>query len=145
MRGRLTAIVALCLTLACAACGSSGSTRLTVASSDKSALLAAADRAAKFDGGHAKRVEAVQTTRGRAADLTGHGSTNQNEPVWVVQVSGDQYTCGACSVPDGAVAPTGHYITLVVKASDLTSTDSGLAESATDLAGLGDVQVLRQE
>ena len=105
-------------------------------------LLAAADAAAKGDGGVARRVEAVETTRGKAADLTGHSNLDQSEALWVVQISGDHYVCSACSVPYGAAAPEGDYITIVLRASNFENTDGGLGP-ATDLAPLGDVQVLR--
>jgi hypothetical protein len=107
-------------------------------------LLAAADAAARSNGGEAKRVEVVQTTRGKAANLTGHGSQNQGEAVWVVQVSGDHYVCGLCSNP-GATVPKGDYITIVLRVSDYEDTDGGLESRATDLAAMGDVQVLRND
>lgn len=106
-------------------------------------LLAAADAAANNDGGVARRVEAVETTRGKAAELTGHSNVDQSEVIWVVQVSGDHYVCTACSMPAGARAPQGDYITMVLRASDFESTDGGIGPRATDLTGLGDVQVLR--
>ena len=110
---------------------------------DRNRLLAAADAAAHSDGGKARKVEAVETTRGKAADLTGHSNLDQSEVVWVVQVSGDHYGCGACRIPAGASPPQGDYITMVLRASDFESTDGGLGPRATDLSALGDVQVLR--
>jgi hypothetical protein len=108
-------------------------------------LLAAADAAAKNNGGAAKYVEAVETTRGTAADLTGHSNQNQAEQVWVIQVSGDDYTCNVCSRPAGASAPKGKYITIVLRASDYESTDGGLGPAPTDLSAFGHVEVLRDD
>jgi hypothetical protein len=136
------AAVAVVLTLS--ACGSaSAALSAGVGDSTKDRLLTAADAAAKGNSGEAKHVEAVKTTRGKAADLTGHSNLDQSEAVWVVQVSGDRYICGACSMPSGASAPQGYYITMVLRASDFVSTDGGLGPRATDLSALGDVQVLR--
>ncbi len=130
--------------LSLAACGTqSGQTAADSQDPTTAKLLAAADAAAKSDDGEAKHVEAVKATRGKAADLTGHSSDNQDEVVWVVQVSGDHYTCGACSVPAGAHAPSGDYLTLVLRASDLMGTDGGIGPKATDLSALGKVEVLR--
>lgn len=106
-------------------------------------LLAAADTAAKANGGTARHVEVVETTRARAADLDGHSNRDQNEAIWVVQVSGDEYVCNFCHGPRGAKPPTGRYIHLLLRASDFAVTDSGLGSGADDLSPLGDVQVLR--
>jgi hypothetical protein len=139
-------LAAVALVLSLSACGSqSASVAADGDESAKARLLAAADAAAKRNGGEAKRVEAVETTRGKAADLTGHSNQNQSEGVWVVQVSGDHYLCGACSVPYGGTAPKGDYVTIVLRASDFESTDGGLGPQATDLAALGEVKVLRDD
>jgi hypothetical protein len=139
-------LAALAVVLSLSACGSqSASLAANGNDSTKARLLAVAEAAAKGNGGEAMRVEAVETTRGTAADLTGHSNLDQSEDIWVVQVSGDHYICGACSMPRGATAPTGDYITVVLRASDFESTDGGLGPHATDLAALGDVQVLRGE
>jgi hypothetical protein len=139
-------LAALAVLLSPSACGSQ--TASPAANGDdatRTRLLAAADTAAKSNGGEAKRVEGVETTRGKAADLTGHSNLDQSEDIWVVQVSGDHYICGACSMPPGATAPKGDYITMVLRASDFESTDGGLGPHSTDLAALGDVQGLRGE
>src|SRR4051812_19101107 len=137
------AVVGAVLTLA--ACGTSSAGSTTGSDVPKDRLLAAADRAAKGDGGEAKYVEAVETTRGTAADLTGHSNENQAEQIWVIQVSGDDYSCNVCSHPFGASAPSGKFITLVLRASDFEGTDSGIGPSSTDLSAFGRVEVLRDE
>jgi hypothetical protein len=135
---------AAAVVLALSACGSaSSSLSAGTGDSTKDRLLTAADAAAKSNSGEAKHVEAVETTRGKAADLTGRSNLDQSEVVWVVQVSGDHYICGACSMPAGASAPQGDYLTMVLRASDFQSTDGGIGPHATDLSALGDVQVLR--
>jgi hypothetical protein len=138
---RLTALaVAVCLS----GCGSQPASLATgVSDSTKHRLLAAADSAAKSNGGKAKRVEAVETSRGKASDLTGNSNLDQSEKLWVVQVSGDHYVCGLCSHPSGVKSPQGDYITLTLRASDFAGTDFGLSPRATDLAALGEVHVLR--
>ena len=136
-------LFALPLTLVVAASFSAcGSHAGSVRDATTERLLAVADQAAKRDGGEAKRVEAVRTTRGTAADLTGHSNQNQGEDVWVVQVSGDHFRCDLCSHPYGATAPTGDYITIVLRASDFEGTDGGLGPK-TDLSAFGEVRVLR--
>lgn len=138
-RHRSMRLLALPLVLVLASCGaSSGAVR--DATSDR--LLAAADSAAHRNGGEAKHVEAVETTRGKAADLTGHSNQNQDEDVWVVQVSGDHYRCDVCSHPAGAQAPRGDVITIVLRASDFQATDGGLGPR-TELSAFGEVRVLR--
>jgi hypothetical protein len=131
--------------LAVAACGTASGGSLSRSDVPKDKLLAVADRAAEANGGKARYVEAVATTRGTAADLTGHSNQNQDEQVWVVQVSGDNYACNVCSRPFGATAPSGKYLTIVLRASDFQSTDSGIGPGATDLSKLGEVEVLRDD
>jgi hypothetical protein len=110
---------------------------------DAQPILDAADRAAKGNGGKAVNVEAVKTTRGAAGDFTGHPTTNTEEVVWVVQVSGSHYVCGACSMPPGATAPRGDYLTMVLRASDWQGTDGGISPQPSDLRPLGDLAALR--
>src|SRR5947208_3159628 len=111
-----TRLAALAVLLSLAACGSMSASLKAGGDSTKDRLLAAADAAAKGNGGKARRVEAVETTRGKAADLTGHSNLDQSEEIWVVQVSGDHYICGACSTPARGPAIEGDYITMVIRA-----------------------------
>jgi hypothetical protein len=138
-----TSLAALVVIASLSGCGSEGMPVAAGEASTAQRLLAAADAAAKSNGGRAKHVEAVETTRGKAAELTGHSNSDQSEVVWVVEVSGDRYVCGACSMPAGAAAPHGDHLTMVLRAADFQSTDGGIGPAATDLAALGDVQVLR--
>lgn len=127
-----------------AACGS-GTGGQDNTNPERERLLAAADAAAKRNDGKARRVEVVKTTRGEAADLTGHGNQAQREEVWVVQVSGDYYVCELCSRPAGASSPEGRFMTLVLRVSDFEGTDFGMSPRPTDLARYGEVEVLRDE
>lgn len=137
---------AVALVLSISACDShSASEAVAGKDSVKARLLAAADVAAKTNGGGAKRVEAVETTRGKAAEFTGHSNLNQTERVWVVQVSGDDYHCWGCPHPQGAATPSGRYLTLVLRGADYHSTDFGITSKAADLAVLGNVEVLRHK
>lgn len=142
--GRLLVVVAMCLT---AACGD-GSVQLApgVDGEVRQRLLAAADRAAKANDGEAKRVEAVKTTRGTADDLTGSSGDRRNQEVWVIQVSGTNYSCKGCSRPMGARVDTSkfRFITLVLTASDYAGTDFGIGPRPTDLSRYGEVEVLRE-
>ena len=76
-------------------------------------LLAMADEAAERNGGEAKLIEAVKTTRRAAEGPSGSTSNQPDVAVWVVQVRGGEHSCEACSVPQGAEAPKGRYLTLV--------------------------------
>jgi hypothetical protein len=105
-------------------------------------LLAAADRAAAANNGTADRVEAVESTRNKANVLLSGATGMSDEDVWVVQVEGT-YVCTLCHHPSGAAAPTGHFITMVLRQSDFESTDSGIGPQKSDLSALGDVTVLR--
>jgi hypothetical protein len=105
-------------------------------------LLAAADHAAAASNGNAGRVEAVESTRSKANELLSGATGMSDEDVWVVQVEG-VFVCTVCHHPPGAAAPTGHFITMVLRQSDFESTDSGIGPQKSDLSKLGDVTVLR--
>jgi hypothetical protein len=107
-------------------------------------LLAEADSAAEGNGGQASRVEAVQTTRRQAERLAGSESNQPDVPVWVVQVSGDDYSCDACSRPLGAEAPVGDYLTLVLTTETYDGTSFGISPRPAELASVGEVEVLRE-
>ena len=62
-----------------------------------------------------------------------------------MQGGGGHYVGGAGSGPRGAAAAKGDYVTMVLRAADFERTDGGLGPRATDLAALGDVQVLRDD
>lgn len=139
--GHVRYVVAMLLV---ASCGS-GTGGGVIGDSERDRLLAAAEAAADANSGKARRVEVVKTTRGEAADLIGHSNQAQAEEVYVVQVSGDDYTCHVCRRPPGASSPKGRFITVVLRAGDYESTGSGLGPTATDLTRFGEVEVLRDE
>lgn len=153
MRTRLSLIPLLVAALT--ACGSgtgdgvprSGPVPATAASEDEHVerLLELADEAAERNGGEAKLVEAVRTTRRAAEGLSGSASNQPDVPVWVVQVSGTDYSCDGCSVPQGAEAPRGRYLTLVPTVDTYEGTSFGISPRPKDLAALGPVEVLRDE
>lgn len=104
-------------------------------------LLELADQAAERDAGKAVNVEVVRTTRAQADSPD---TTNQPDvPVWLMQVSGDDYVCGGCSAPAGADPPSGRYLLLAVTVDGFQSTSFGIGPDARDLGALGAVQVLR--
>jgi len=143
VRRHLAALVVL---LAVGACGNGPQQAADDLPEDtKAHLLRAADRTASANGGQAVRVKAVETTRGAAADLTGHSNLEQQERIWVVQVSGDTYECQTCSRPFGVTAdPSGHVIEIVLRSTDWQATDFRIGEHRTDLAVFGEVHVLRK-
>jgi hypothetical protein len=67
-----------------------------------------------------------------------------NQPVWVIQVEGStHFLCNACSRPQGAAAPRGRYLTLVLDATTLQTLDDGIGPTRADLGQLGTVIDLR--
>jgi hypothetical protein len=140
-------VLLLALSLALVACGNETATSATSDSGDRHVdrLLALADEAAERHGGEALYVEAVETTRRTAEGLSGSTSNQPDVAVWVVQVSGSEYACEACSKPQGAEAPEGRYLTLVPTADTYEGTSFGISPEPKDLASLGEVEVLRDE
>jgi len=55
------------------------------------------------------------------------------------------FVCGLCSVPPGAHAPTGTYLSLVIKAKTFEGTDSGISPKPPPLlaAHFGPVTYLK--
>lgn len=140
-------VLLLLLGLTLVACGSEAANPASSGSNDGHVdrLLALADEAAARNGGEALYVEAVETTRRAAEGLSGSTSNQPDVPVWVVQVSGSEYACEACSKPAGAEAPKGRYLTLVPTADTYQETSFGISPEPKDLASLGDVEVLRDD
>jgi hypothetical protein len=126
-------------------CGQPTSGQNSADDGHKERLLAAADAAAERNEGEALRVEAVRTTRRAAEGLTGSTSNQPDVPVWVTQVSGTAYSCGACSRPQGAAAPAGRFLMLVVTAGGYEGTSFGISPDGYDLGSLGTVEVLRED
>ena len=139
----LPGLLVLLLLAACGQSGAGGS--VAIGGPDPSVqrrLLQAADRAAGANNGRAERVEAVASTRSKANMLLSGATGMSDEDVWVVQVQGT-FVCDVCSRPRGAAAPTGHFITMVLRQSDFETTDSGIGPNKSDLSKLGAVTVLR--
>lgn len=109
-------------------------------------LLAAADEEAARSEGTARRVEAVRTTAEAASEVFGalYSTPDAGRAVWLVQISGDDFACGACPRPEGAPPQRGAFATVFVP-------DTGSPRPFTigpndyDLARLGQVEVLRDE
>lgn len=122
-------------------------------------LLERADAAASSNSGTADRVEVVgSTVRDEAAppggwttedepdwDVAPPGGIAGDEPIWVVQVTGD-FVCGGCSRPyDVDDSPAGRYLTLTLQQSNYQGWSFSIGPERSDLARLGDVTVLRPE
>lgn len=140
-------VLLLVLGLALAGCGSEAGASATPGSTDEHVvhLLGVADEAAQRNGGKALHVEAVKTTRRAAERLSGSSSSQPDVAVWVVQVTGSEYVCDGCSRPQGAAAPRGHYLTLVLTVDAYEGTSFGISSQPRNLASLGEVEVLRDE
>lgn len=139
------AVLLLLLAIALAACGDGASTMTESEDPHVERLLALADQAAEQNGGKALRVEVVETTRRAAEGLSGSSTNQPDVPVWVIQVSGSDYSCAACSKPYGAEAPSGRYLTLVPTVDTHEGTSFGISPGPKDLASLGPVEVLRDQ
>lgn len=139
------ASVVLALTAGCASTGSSstsGSSRTTtgLSSTTLAGLTRLAEQAASEQGAAVRSATVVRSTR-RAANLALGGdivNTDAGESVWaIVVVAKAPFVCRSCSAPAGAKPPQGTVITLVADAKSLTVVDSGIVDSAPDLASLG--------
>jgi len=135
-------LICLIPVLAAAACGSAGGTTVTashrpavaepgqpVPASAIHRLTAIADRAVTVNGGHPVAwATAVVTTHAKALTSATPGDTTPGGKaiVYLVTIKG-HFVCGLCSVPPGAHAPTGTYLSLVIKAKTFVGTDSGLS------------------
>jgi len=134
-------LIGLIAVLAAAACGSASGTTVTashrpavaepgqpVPASAVHRLTAIADHAVTVNGGQPVTwATAVVTTHAKAltsatpGDMTPGGKAI----VYLVTIKG-HFVCGLCSVPPGAHAPTGAYLSLVIDAKTFEGTDSGI-------------------
>jgi hypothetical protein len=128
--------------LAVAACGSASGTTVTGSHRPGAAepgwpapasavhrLTAIADRAVTVNGGHPVAwATAVVTTHAKALTSATPGDTTPGGKavVYLVTIKG-HFVCGLCSVPPGADAPTGTYLSLVINAKTFEGTDSGIS------------------
>src|SRR5215471_14825727 len=92
-------------------------------------LTAIADRAVTLNGGHPVAwATAVVTTHANALTSATPGDTTPGRKVvvYLVTIKG-HFVCGLCSVPPGAHAPTGTYLSLVINAKTFEGTDFGIS------------------
>jgi hypothetical protein len=93
-------------------------------------LTAIADRAVRVNDGHGVRcASALVTTRAKALTSAPPGDLVPNEEktvVYLVTVKG-HFEARAASVPPGARAPTGTYMSMVINAKTYAGLDFGLA------------------
>ena len=116
------------------------SARASVDQQVEQRLWSVADSAARSDGGTVKAAQAVRSTRAAAVMLTSQGVIDDNQPVWLVQVEGvADFVCNACSVPAGAAAPRGRFLTMIIGVTTFESLDFGLDSTKADLGSLGAV------
>ena len=81
------------------------------------------------NGGHPVAwATAVDTTHAKALTSATPGDTTPGGKavVYLVTIKG-HFVCGLCSVPPGAQAPTGTYMSLVINAKTFEATDSGIS------------------
>jgi len=106
-------------------------------------LRAAARSAAQDNGGVARRVVVVETSRSSMGRALGATVAGPDALVWVVEVGGS-FRCGreCFGSPPGA-APTGTAIVEDLVVSTLTVSDFSLQRHWIDLSHLGSVHVLR--
>lgn len=125
----MVALVATC-TVACGAGPAS-----QAAPRADAALLRLVDKAAGANQEVAVRVEALRTTRGSAAPATGldfNPEVARGEDVWVVQSENRRQ--------DGSTG----WVAMLVRADDLSVSDTAFGPRASDLSVLGAVRVLRE-
>jgi len=110
-------------------------------------LTAIADRAVTLNGAHPVAwATAVVTTHAKALTSATPGDTTPGGKVivYLVTIKG-RFVCGLCSVPAGAHAPTGTYLSLVIDAKTFEGTDSGISPKPPPLlaAHFGPVTYLK--
>jgi hypothetical protein len=100
-------------------------------------LTAIADRAVRVNDGHGVRsASAVVTTRAKALTSATPGDLVPNEEktiVYLVTVKG-HFVARAASVPPGAHAPTGTYMSMVINAKTFAGLDFGLGPKPPPVA-----------
>ncbi|MGN6678625.1 MAG: hypothetical protein ACTHKL_12745 [Streptosporangiaceae bacterium] len=99
-----------------------------------SRLTEIAKHAARANGDqHPKWAIAVLTTHEQALRSATPGDTVANRrhvAVYLVTIRG-RFVCKTCSVPPGAKAPKGRYISIVVDAKTFKDMDFGLSQKAS--------------
>ena len=100
-------------------------------------LTAIADRVVRVNGGRAPAwVSVVVTTRGKALTSATPGDTvsvGQQTVVYLITMKG-HFVADDVSVPLGAHAPTGRYLSIVINARTLESLDFGLSPKKPPVA-----------
>ena len=155
-------LIRLVPVLAAAACGSASGTALTVSQHRPATpvpgepvpesaihrLTAIADRAVRVNSGRGVAwASAVVTTQAKALTSATPGDFvpgGEKTVVYLVTIKG-HFVAGAASVPSGAHAPTGTYISLVINARTFRGTDFGLGSKPPPVApgSLGPVTYLK--
>ena len=132
MLRRPAIVLASMLTLAGCAAATAAAGR-PVPKSAVSRLTEIAKHAARANGDqHPKWATAVLTTHEQALRSATPGDTVSNRrhvAVYLVTIRG-RFVCKYCSVPPGAKAPKGRYISIVVDAKTFKDMDSGLSQKA---------------
>lgn len=99
-------------------------------------LTAIASRAVKSNGVHPVAwATAVVTTHAKALGSATPGDTSPGAKtvVYLVTIKG-HFVCGLCSVPSGAHAPTGAYLSMVINAKNFQGTDFGISRKPPPVA-----------
>jgi hypothetical protein len=146
-RAVLAGLAALLCGAALAGCATSAADGRAVPASAVPRLTVMAERAAKINGDASPVwVTAVLTTHARALTSATPGDFvpgADGVPVYLVTMYGN-FTAYAASIPPGAKAPTGRYVSIVVDARTFEGTDFGISESPPPVApaSLGPVTYL---
>jgi hypothetical protein len=111
--------------------------------SSNAQLLKLGIAAARGQGAVPETITAVRSTHAHAVHVIMGAGVSGDESVWVLQIkTTHEFVCNSCSRPPGAGGPKGRYIQLVLDASSLHTTDSGITQTAADLGKLGHVITL---
>jgi len=78
----------------------------------------------------------VLTTRGQANFVTSGASVNTDDPVYLIELTG-QFEALAARVPANHTKPTGHYLTFTVNTATGSIEDWGVSDNWSDLSTLG--------
>jgi hypothetical protein len=100
-----------------------------------------ADRASATLGGRVHHVEAVYSPHHNDAvqRVTGDITFGPDQPVWIIQIDGENFQCRACSHPSGANIPPGNNSVEIVDATTFQVLDLSFGSGHKDLAKFGRV------
>ncbi len=137
---RASVVAAAAVLAACVGCTADPAAPPTTPESIEQRLWQVAEQAAEDMNGRIATAQAVKSHHAVAVRLTSGAEVPGDEDVWAIQIEGSEdFVCRPCTGPPGSRPSRGRFITLVIDAETLDTTDWGLARHSVDLSELGTV------